>query len=62
MEPGGSHQHILGCQLTGALLHLTKTDPAPDRQLHRDLEMAAGHPDLPQQLPAEKQGVYICWK
>ncbi len=44
-------------QFPGPVLHLTEVDPAPDRQLHGDPEVAARDPDLPEQLPPETQGL-----
>ena len=47
-------------QLPSVILHLSEADPAPDHQLHRDPEVVAGRPHLPQQLPAEAQGLRLC--
>ena len=44
-------------QLPGAVLHLAEVDPASDPKLHGDPQVAARDPDLPQQLPAEAQGL-----
>ena len=42
--------------VAGALLHVSKAVPAPNRKLHRDLKMAAKDPRVPKPVPQAAQG------
>jgi hypothetical protein len=57
VEPRGADQHLLGRQLAGALLHLAEVDPAPDHELPRDSQVAAGNSRVPKCIFAAAQGI-----
>ena len=57
VEPRGAHQHLLGRELAGALLHLAEVDPAPDHELPRDPQVAARNSRVPKRVFEAAQGI-----